>query len=241
MQRCIDVPGAPNFRDLGGYRTEDGRRVKRRTIFRSDDLNDLTGAAVETLEKLGIKCIVDFRTAHEFESWPDLIPEAARSVNIPIDAGRVMGRFHRHELTARKTAGIMISVYRDLAERQQKAFRSFFALLADAANTPLLFHCTAGKDRTGFASALFLSALGVSRETVMEDYLLSNECLEKRYAAGVDYTDVTAPLYTVRPEYLQAAFEVVDHRYGGPEKYLAEQLGVDLPAFRKMYLENEPA
>lgn len=238
MQRCIDIEGAPNFRDLGGYPAADGRRVKWRTFFRSDDLNDLNDAGVGILGKFRIKCVVDFRTAHEFESWPDRIPAAARSVNIPVDAGRVMGRFHKRDLTPRKTAGIMISVYRDLAGEQRDAFRRFFEIIADPDNTPLLFHCTAGKDRTGFAAALLLYALGADDETVMRDYVLSAECLKKRYTAGVDYTDVTAPLYTVHSEFLSAALEVVVHRFGGPEKYLTEQLGVDIGALRELYTEE---
>lgn len=237
-ERCIATDGAPNLRDLGGYAAAGGKTVKWRTVYRSDDLYDLTDADLDVLSSLGIRLIVDFRTRHETLLSPDRLPSTAReSVNIPIDAGKIMTRFREENLNAGKTRGIMISVYRDLAHDFQPAFRRFFELLADDANLPLLFHCTAGKDRTGFAAALFLTALGVQRETVMEDYLLSVVCLEKRYREGVDYDEVMRPLYRVEPEFLGAALDVVDSRFGGPENYLVNCLGVDIEAFRKRFTE----
>lgn len=237
--RCIDVAGAPNFRDLGGYAGDGGRTVRWRMVFRSDDLNDLTDDDVGSLDSLGIRCVVDFRTAHEAESWPDRVPESiGKSVNIPVDAGQVMGQFRQSDLTLRKTMGIMVSVYRALVNDHQESYRKFFALLADSGKLPLLFHCTAGKDRTGFAAALFLTALGVDRGTVMRDYLFSGECLKKRYVPGVDYSEALKPLYHVEPEFLQAAFEVIDNKYDGPDAYLEKCLGVDLQAFRSLFLEN---
>lgn len=238
--RCIANTGAPNLRDLGGYAARDGRTVKWGMMFRSDDLNDLTDDDVTVLEKLGVRTVVDFRTAHESESWPDRLPTTARrSINIPIDAGRIIGRIRESDLDIRKTTGIMISVYRDLAGRHQNAFKQFFAILSEPARLPLLFHCTAGKDRTGFAAALFLTALGVDRETVMDDYLFSGECLKKRYTPGVDYVEALTPLYQVAPEFLMAAFEVIDHQYGGPEEYLRNQMDVDCEKLRGIFLEQE--
>lgn len=232
------IDGAPNLRDLGGHPAAGGRTVKWGLVFRSDDLNDLSDRDVGVLEKLGIRTYVDFRTGHEAESWPDRIPEGVGvGVNIPVDAGRVMGRFREDGLTLRKTMGIMISVYRDLVNEHQAAFRQFFALLHNPDNLPLLFHCTAGKDRTGFAAAMFLTALGADRETVMADYLQSRIFLQKRYAAGADYPEVLAPLYSVEPEFLQAAFEVIDRKYDGPEAFLSRQLGVDEARLREIYLE----
>lgn len=237
--RCVPMEGAPNFRDLGGYVGEGGRRVRWGVVYRSDDLNDLTDGDVGILEGLGIRTVVDFRTGHEAESWPDRVPAGVGgSINIPIDAGRVMGRFREGDLTVRKTMGIMVSVYRDLVNEHQGAYRRFFELLGDGSRLPLLFHCTAGKDRTGFGAAMFLSALGVDRETVMGDYLFSGECLQRRYREGVDYSEALRPLYGVEPEFLGAAFEVIDHKYGGVEGYLADCLGVDLGKFRGMYLED---
>jgi Protein tyrosine/serine phosphatase len=238
QERCIKTEGAPNLRDLGGYPVAGGGTVKWGKVYRSDDLYDLTDADMPVLNRLGIRLIVDFRTRHEAMLSPDRLPESVReSVNIPIDAGKVMAQFHDENLNARKTRGIMLSVYRDLAHDFQPAFREFFRLLADDDNIPLLFHCTAGKDRTGFAAAMFLTALGVDRPTVMEDYLLSVQCLEKRYREGVDYDEIMRPLYRVEPEFIGAAFDVVDRQFGGPERYLRECLGVDLELFRKRFIE----
>lgn len=234
--KTIVTDGAPNLRDLGGYAAADGKKVKIGQVFRSDDLNDLSEADLALLASLGIKTVVDFRDRREAALCPDRLPlTVRRSVNIPIEAGRLMSGFSDGRLDRDKTMGIMVSVYRALVNDFQPSFREFFDLLADAGNTPLLFHCTAGKDRTGLAAALFLSALGVERVVVFADYLLSRELLKSKYVFGVDYDHVMEPLYSVAPEFIEAAFGVIDGQYGGPERYLSEKLGVDIARFREMY------
>lgn len=169
---------------------------------------------------------------------PDVLPSTvAREIFIPIDAGKLINNFYGGELNRRKTMGIMISVYRQFAKDFVPSFRQFFDLLADAGTAPLLFHCTAGKDRTGFAAALFLSSLGVERGVVVQDYLLSAELLGKKYIKGRDYGDVEEPLYSVFPEFIQAAFEVIDAEPEGMEGYLRDSLGVDIDLMREMYTE----
>ena len=237
-QRHISAEGAPNFRDLGGYPAADGKRVKWGRVFRSDDLYDLSDEGLSTVEKLGIRLVADFRTRQEALLSPDRLPSTVRkSVNLAIDAGRLMSQYYDETLNARKSRGIMISVYRALATDFQPVFRDFFALLANPDNIPLLFHCTAGKDRTGFAAALFLTALGVDRKTVMADYLLSVDCLREKYVEGVDYNDATKPLFQVEAEFLQAAFDIIDSRYGGAPAYLRDRLSVDIDALRREFTE----
>ena len=237
-ERRLPTAGAPNFRDLGGYPAAGGKTVAWGKVFRSDDLQGLTRPDLDLMNTLGIRTVVDFRDQQEVSRHPDRLPaSAANSVNIPIEAGKLMLGVADGNLTARKTAGIMLSVYRALAHDFQPAFREFFALLACPENLPLLFHCTAGKDRTGFAAALFLSALGVDRETVLDDYMLSNECLKNKYVAGIDYDDVMQPLFAVSRDYLAAAFAVIDDQYDGMDTYLRERLGVDIEYMRRNFTE----
>jgi protein-tyrosine phosphatase len=104
-------------------------------------------------------------------------------------------------------------------------------------NTPLLFHCSAGKDRTGFASALFLASLGVDKETIIQDYLLSKKQVEEKYAGFVAENPVLEPLMTVKREYIEAALDLIDKEYGGMENYLTHYLQVDTLKMRKIYTE----
>ncbi|MCD8141264.1 MAG: tyrosine-protein phosphatase [Planctomycetaceae bacterium] len=234
----IVAEGAPNLRDLGGYPAADGKRVVCRQVYRSDDLYDLSDDGLAGVDELGICCVVDFRTRNEALLAPDRVPSTVKqTVTIPIDAGRLMTHYYDETLNARKTRGIMVSVYRALASDFQPAYRQFFALLADPENIPLLFHCTAGKDRTGFAAAMFLSALGVERDVVVGDYLLSVERLREKYVEGVDYDETTKPLFQVEPAFIDAAFDIIDSQYGGVESYLTNQLHVDIPLFRQRFTE----
>lgn len=230
--------GAFNFRDLGGYAADGGRTVKWGMVFRSDDLYQLTDTDRQAVTRLNIRTVVDFRDRLEVERTPDLLPDSVQEqVNIPIEAGKLMVGLSYKDLTRQKATGILVSVYRALAHDFQDSYRQFFKLLADSRNVPLLFHCTAGKDRTGFAAALFLSALGVARETILADYMLSNEYLATKYLPGIDYNEELQPLFGTAPEFLGAAFEVVDGGYGGPENYLREALGVDIGYFRETFTE----
>ena len=238
--RRIQLDGAPNFRDLGGYTAADGRTVKKGLVFRSDDLNDLSQDDLDVVSELGVRTVVDFRDHKEIADYPDRLPETATNlVALPIGAGRLMAGFSLGRLDRDKTTGIMISVYRALVNDFQYVYHEFFSLLANPDNLPLLFHCTAGKDRTGLAAALFLSALGVKREIIEEDYLLSNVYLQEKYVFGIDYDEVMEPMYTVSPEFIQASFAVIDGSYGGVERYLLEKLGVDISRFREMYTEKQ--
>jgi len=119
----------------------------------------------------------------------------------------------------------------------QKQYREFFQILMEEENTPLLFHCSAGKDRTGLGAALFLSALGVNREVIYQDYLLTNECLKDKYAVLIESVPLLAPILEARLEYIQAAFDIIDSEYGGTESYLTHYLDADLEKMRSIYLE----
>jgi len=174
--RIIDLEGACNTRDLGGFRTASGGTVKRGLIFRSDELSSLTGIGVMKLGELGVKTIIDFRSRSEVERVGENPLKGIGTLELSLDCGNLESVMD----TVNETTGpkIMKLVNRSLVRENTEVFREFFSLLASRENLPLLFHCAAGKDRTGFAAAMFLSSLGVSRGDIMNDYMLST------YGAG---------------------------------------------------------
>ena len=119
----------------------------------------------------------------------------------------------------------------------QASYKEFFRILQQEGNAPLLFHCSAGKDRTGFGAMLFLLGLGVDRQTVIDDYLLSAQYLKNKYASMLKEKPDSAPMLTVYREYIETALAEIDRNYGGVENYLANNLGVDLKLLRKLYTE----
>lgn len=237
--RNIALDGAYNFRDLGGIPVAGGR-VKPGLLFRSDDLSDLTEPDLKRLAAMNLTTVVDFRDRGESMFSRDRLPKTVRqSRQLAIEAGRVMGMYSDGNLNHRKSMSMMVSVYRVLPLEFQRQYTDFFAIVAAADSAPLVFHCAAGKDRTGVAAALLLSALGADRETVMQDYMLSRERLALKYKAGLDYHDDVEPLYSVYPEFLAATFDVIDNQLGGMDSYLQHKLGVDRESLCARYVAQE--
>jgi protein-tyrosine phosphatase len=231
-ERLLPMEGAYNVRDVGGYKTNEGKSVKWGKVFRSGDLNTLSYNDIQYLENIGIKTVVDFRSNSEKLAAPDTnLVTVANRLEYPIDPGSI---------TALATASGMdylIEMNKVFATDFQAEYKNFFTVLMDETKLPLLFHCSAGKDRAGFATAMFLSALGVDRETVIQDYLLSAIYVEEKYAALVAAQPELSPMFTVYREYIEAAFDTIDNQYGGVERYLSEQLGVDLALMKAIYTE----
>lgn len=233
--RLIPLEGAYNFRDLGGYPAENGKRVKWGKVFRSDDLDKLTSKDLDYLASLPLKTNIDFRSEEERKAAPDKNPVSVKKyITLTISPGNIMDM---QKIKGGQAEQFMIDVNKLLVRDYQKSFTEFFEILMDTANAPLLFHCSAGKDRTGFAAALFLSSLGVDREIIMQDYLLSAQNVAQKYAPMVKAHPEFAAFMTVKPEYLQAAFDVIDQEYGGMENYLSKHLKVDLKKIQSLYTE----
>jgi protein-tyrosine phosphatase len=238
------LQGASNFRDVGGYRNADGRRVRRGQVFRSDHLAGLTDEDLLRVQALGIGHSLDFRGAAEYTATPYTLPGVQRvALTIePTVIARMQSLVAQGIVpTTEETVDLMRETYRDFVNHNAATFGRFLKHLLEQP-TPQVFHCTAGKDRTGFAAALLLSALGVDRATIEQDYLLTNQ-LYKRDARmeGQGHPHVMKVLWQVQPEFLHAAFEAVDKQHGGMRDYLHGAIGLspqETNALQQLLLED---
>ncbi|UQZ90824.1 protein-tyrosine-phosphatase [Deltaproteobacteria bacterium Smac51] len=234
--RLLDFEGAYNVRDLGGYPAAGGRKVKWGRLFRSGDLNNLSDTDLEKMAKIPLKTFIDFRDDSEVRESPDRLPSSVeRAVRLPI----VIGSMKEVIESGQEPDGLVMMpwINEKLATDFHETFARFLAMAAEEDNAPLLFHCTAGKDRTGFAAMLLLTALGVGMDLIMADYLLSTECLREKYAPLVERHPYMAPLVRVEPEYLEAALKVINEQYKGLDNYLANVLKADVKRLRELYTE----
>lgn len=233
--RLLPLQGAYNVRDLGGYPTAQGTQVKWRKVFRSGDLHNLTDSDLTDLNQIPIKTYIDFRDIEEVSIAPDKMPHSLKhKFELPISAGNILDM----DKTATEQAPtLLVDMNRVFVRDCQQTYKDFFQILQKDPYPPLLFHCSAGKDRTGFGAALLLSAFGVDRALIMHDYLLSNRYLVGKYDDAVAANPVLAPLVAAEAVYLQAAFDEIDHEFGGMEKYLTENLDVDIDKVRSIYTE----
>ena len=242
--RHFDLAGASNFRDLGGYRASDGRTVRWRQIFRSNHLGHLTEADIAALRPLQLKSAFDFRgTEERVEAMCGLAEIAVHSLPIEptVVAALRARRANGTELSPADALEVMRDSYRNYVRYNTASFRTLFEhLLEDRA--PLVIHCTAGKDRTGFACALILYALGVPDEVIAEDYLLTNRFYRRDPSASSDLPDeVRQVLGSVEASFLAAAFDAISADYGDLEGYFSDGLGLDVQARAKLatrYLES---
>lgn len=233
--RVVSLEGAHNARDIGGFKTAEGGFVKRGLVFRSDELSKLTDVDVEVLGCIGIKTVVDFRSGSEMSCFADRYPSEARKLDLSIDSGDLGGALD--EVNEETGPILMKEVNRLLVKEHTAIFSRFFSLLTTGKDVPLLFHCAAGKDRTGFAAAMFLASLGVSRENILRDYMMSAEGAMKKYDLFLKRKPQRASIVIVRPEYLGAAFEEIEAGFGTVENYLITRLGVDLKKMRDIFVE----
>jgi protein-tyrosine phosphatase len=226
--RHLELQGASNFRDLGGYPATYGRKVHWRQIFRSNHLGHLTAADIEVVRGLGVRSAFDFRGLEERAAAVCAVKEiAVHSLPIePTVVAALRARLAAGSLSAADALEIMRESYRNYVRLNTHSFRALFRhLLADRA--PLVIHCTAGKDRTGFACALVLHALGVAEDVIAEDYLLTNRFYRRDPASGTDLPeDVRQAIGSVEASFLVAGFEAVQADYGDLENYLREGLGL---------------
>jgi protein-tyrosine phosphatase len=255
-ERRVFFSGAKNFRDLGGYQTVDGGHVRWGVLYRSDSLHKLTEGDLKRLSGLGLRWIVDFRSPKEKEAEPDRLPAGMASclVEIPIlDSSTQIFQDSRDEFIKNlkniDPFHYMAVTNVELATRFTAEMQKFFDLLLSSNGQPILFHCAAGKDRTGFAAALILRILGIPHNVVMEDYLLSNKYFYAaqrwnlsllRLIKGRQFADVVAGMARVHPSYLSAAFQSIYQEHGSFENYVQKGLMLtarDTDRLKAQYLE----
>lgn len=231
----VPLQGGSNFRDLGGHLAADGRLVRRGVVFRSAHLGSLTGEDRSQLGRLGVRTIVDLRGVDEAAETPHRVEGLdCRVVGAHIEPG-VGEKIRNAVADGSATPFLMMQFltdhYRDYPRRCAPGFRTLFATLSEDRHRPLVFHCTAGKDRTGFASALLLSLLGVPWDSVLDDYLRTNELWTGHVGRYPELDiDTRAAIIEARAPYLEAAFEVVRDDFGSPEAFAERALGLDAAA-----------
>ena len=253
LERILKINGGHNFRDMGGYRTTDGRTVRWATLYRSGVMSKIDPSEIATLKSLGIVSICDLRTTRERARHPTTWHEGSSVEMLTRDydmsAGVLKNLIAGEDVSTQDIADHMHVIYRDLLEEQAESYAALFRRLADG-QVPLVFNCAAGKDRTGIAAALILSALGVSREDVMADYALTNEFIDglvDMMRQDEDFSEWFSekpesayPLLRAEPPYLEGMFDELEERYGGLKPYLADILYVseaDIEAMRNNLLE----
>lgn len=237
----------PNLRDLGGLPTRDGGRVRRGLAWRSTDLGRLDGDDAAAFARLGIRTVVDLRTARERDERPDRLPGGTSYVvaDVLADSTRLtpadFGAIFDDPRRAAQVLGggaaerFFVDAYREFVTlpSARAAYGRLFAALAAAPERPVLFHCTTGKDRTGWGAAALLLLLDVPAEAVMEEYLLSGPQILPMarpffdlFAARGGDVELLRPLMDVRPVYLEAALEEVSREFGSIEAYGRDGLGL---------------
>jgi protein-tyrosine phosphatase len=253
--RRIEIPSVPNLRDIGGYPVSGVGRVRTGLLYRSVELNHLQDEDLETFGALGIRTVFDLRTAAERSAEPDVVPEGTELVvcdvlkdsrtAAPAALMKVLSdpTLAEQMLGDGKAVQLFENGYRQIVSLPSAlaAYRAFFTDIAEDAHRPALFHCTTGKDRTGWAAAATLLLLGVSEDDVAYDYGLSNRDLlpalkplfEHFRAAGGD-PHLLDPVLGVDQAYLQAALDEMKQRFGSIEGYFAQGLDIDEAGQREL-------
>ncbi|MDR1408644.1 MAG: tyrosine-protein phosphatase [Tannerella sp.] len=232
-RRAGIMEGAPNFRDLGGYRSGNGKQTTWGKVFRAQALDRLSDRDVEQMRELGIKTVIDFRDDVEVGKAPSRLPQGVRTVRLPIAVGSHASEAMRQMIRPAVFDSLQCVRFMEEANRLfvtefAAQYRAFFEVLLEAENYPVVFHCTAGKDRTGFAAAMLLGALDVDWNTVMEDYMLTNDCLQLPPDVLPEQDSSALRLiWRVQPSYLNAARDEIVARYGSIDNYLQQELLVE--------------
>lgn len=242
-ERRLPLEGTPNLRDLGGYETLDGRRLKWGKLYRSSKLSALTDADRAYFHRLGVILICDLRQASEQQLEPTLLGNEVAYVlaHLPVVPGSsqsFLDDLYRGIMSVQDTPGFMRAINREFVVSQMPQYAEMFKLLLSS-EPPFLIQCASGKDRTGFGVALILDVLGLPHQTIIDDYLLTNRYLpieaeiERLSGELKDHTgaevadDVLRPLLEVQADYIQACFDEIDNRYPSKEEFYTTALGLD--------------
>jgi protein-tyrosine phosphatase len=259
---ALGIEAIPNLRDVGGYGIDDGAVVARGLVYRSDTFHPMSEEDITRLKSLDLRNDYDLRTKAEVQAKPDQMPAGVQYhlLNVLADAkssapAELEKLMHEPKkaneaLGGGKIEKMFADAYREFVTlpSAKQSYRTLFLALADRENLPAVFHCTTGKDRTGWAAAALLTLLGVPRETVMADFMRTNDytlpqfepVIDEFVAAGGDRA-IAEAVFGVKAEYLEASFDEMQKRYGTIERYFSEGLGIDAAgqnALRVLYVED---
>lgn len=260
-QRILTMEQGINFRELGGYQTKDGHTIKWHKLIRSGSLSDLTATDLTTLDQYGVRYDIDFRSPKEVLDEPDRVPGNAKYVYAPVfnvdetknsdGQDKMAADLEKHPASGYRH---MLKVCRMVANEQhaKKEYRRFFdnLLANDQPDEALLFHCTAGKDRTGMGAVYLLTALGVDFATIRQDYILTNAASVQRIDGAVaaaqkqglsaEAVASIKALWSVNDDYLDAALAEIKRQSGNLEHYLRTELKLtkqEVTDLRRIYLD----
>ena len=239
-EKRYQFDGLYNFREIGGLKTVDGRIMKKGVLFRSDELSRLTGTDLEKFSQLNIKSICDLRTPSEQKSKPTRIKSehGIQVINISIqDRSQQFTHLEFFKFLTTKTSTIdfekiMKDLYYNMAFSSHTQLHEIISFLSEQENLPALIHCTGGKDRTGFVSALIQLLVGVPYQNVLDEYLFSNDLIGPRMEKIEKFvrwvslfrvsSDRMKPVLEVRRDYLEEVYEEMIEKYGSIEIYLCQ-------------------
>jgi protein-tyrosine phosphatase len=247
----LQIASMPNFRDAGGHRTAGDGLMRSGLLYRSDHIGKLSAVESDGLAGLGIKVVYDLRTQTERAMTPDERIPGATHLQLDLMSDDLQAapaqllRLLEHPRAASavlgngQAAALFIEGYRSVVTlaSARAGLGRLYRGLAEERGLPALVHCTTGKDRTGWTCAALQTLLGVPYETVLQDFLASNRCILPKYQSRIDEfaarggdASLLVPLLTVRPDYLDAAFDQVRQSFGSIERYFGEGLGIDARA-----------
>lgn len=272
-ERVLQLEHAINIRDMGGYQTNDGKFVKWGLLYRGDQLSKLDADDIAILEKIGLRTIVDYRSPHECKLNPNKIlasvrqilfcdphssfsEAAANAIDLHSENVKLVTSLENGEVDSKYVNGRgekVILSYRELvtSENAKDAYGRLLKACAEPDNAPLLHHCRGGKDRTGFGAMLLLLLLGVRREDIVQDYILTgiirtarNQLKYEQYrelTSNQDFLDYLMSLIETRREYIEACMDRIAELYDSVDKYMISHFGMteaEITGMRNYYLEE---
>lgn len=240
-QRFVALENGHNFRDIGGYPTKNGKFVRRGQVYRSGQMAHVSDADKYTLNELAIRRIIDLRANDERIQSPTLWHLGSDTELWSRDhasaAGAILGARFSDNAVKSDLRSAMLGIYRNIPTEQADSYHVILSSISQRKGK-IVFNCSAGKDRTGVAAALLLEILGVSRELIFEDYLLSNQKIDGliHYMQSLPkYHDLMSididqlmPLMRAERDYLETSFDVIEGAYGSVANYVTDVLKIDL-------------
>ena len=249
--RYIDFENTVNFRDIGGLKTKDGKTVRWGKIYRSDNLSQLETNDFSKFNNMHIKTVYDLRTDHEIKGKEDHLPENVQYKHTPTvedqegEIAKLRAKVINGEITDKQATEQTVKFYEDAVTVNVKSLSEIIRQITDS-NEPVLYHCSAGKDRTGIVSALILSILNVDRKTIVDEYMLSNyyrKAKTEKMLGKAKLAKIIKPkmdlkaievFMTVDEKFINATFNAIDKEYGGIDKFIQNQLGIDQQARKQI-------